>query len=269
MFVAFPPLLVISLLGAVSYMCILEGRKGRRFHIFAITVFLILTLINPLVSHKGSTVLVLVNDRPITLESLVYGLNSSVMIAAALYWFHCLTLVMTGDKLIYATSFLSKRLSLVISMSIRFVPLFKKQSAKVKNAQRALGLYNEDSITDDIKADMRVFSMIVTWALENGITTADSMEARGFSLPSRSCYRIKKFDRNDALLLSAFLCMLAVSVYSALSGGLEYRFYPNVRISFHGFKTIIGLAAFTLLSFMPAVISLEVKLRWKHLKSLI
>ena len=266
MFVPYPPLLVISLIGAVMYFYTVKGEHKGSFTLFAFILFLLLVIANPLVSHKGDTALLFINGRPITLESFYFGLNSAVMIIAALYWFRTLTFVLTSDKLIYLTSLLSKNLSLIISMSVRFVPLFTRQRRKIKETQRAMGLYNDDSLTHEIRSNIRIFSILITWALEGGITTADSMEARGFSLGRRTCFRNKRIDRGDIGLLVIMAGLLSVILICIASGGFEYSFYPKTRIVSNGTKDILGLAAFCGLSLLPVILKAEVSLKWKYLQ---
>ena len=266
MFIPFPPLLVISLVGACLYFYSVKGERKGSFTVFAWVLFVLLVLANPIVSHKGDTVLLFVNDRPITLESFYFGLNSSVMIIAALYWFRTLTFVLTSDKLIYLTSLLSKNLSLVISMSVRFVPLFVRQRRKIKETQLAMGRYNNDSLIADIRSNIRVFSILITWALENGITTADSMEARGFSAGKRTCFRQKRIDRRDVCLMIIMTALFAFTVMCAVRGGFEYSFYPKTKIEINGVATYAGLLAFAMLCFMPVILKAEVSLRWKYLR---
>ncbi|MBR6337053.1 MAG: energy-coupling factor transporter transmembrane protein EcfT [Ruminococcus sp.] len=265
MFLPYPPLIVISLIGAAAYFASVRGERKGSFTLFAVILFLLLVIANSLVSHKGQTVLLFINSRPITLESFYFGLNSALMIIAALYWFRTLTFVFTSDKLIYLTSVLSKDLSLIISMSVRFVPLFTRQRKKIKETQLAMGLYNDDSLTHEIRSNIRIFSILITWALEGGITTADSMEARGFSLPKRTCYRKKRFDRLDALLLAAMTGLFAVAVMCA-SKGFEYSFYPKTRVVINNSTDIAGLSAFAVLSMMPVILKGGVSARWKYLQ---
>lgn len=266
MFIPYPPLLAVSLLcGMVCFACT-KGDNKRGFFVFAWVLFLVLVLINPLISHKGSTVLLVINDRNITLESFYFGLDSAAMVVSALFWFRTLTFIMTGDKLIYITSFLSKDISLVLSMTIRYVPLFTRQRRRVRDTQRAMGLYNEDSLIGDIRAGIRIFSILITWALENGITTADSMEARGFSVGRRVSYRIARFTMRDAVMLIVIVALFLSVIYARLSGGLGYVFYPSTEVSI-GALDIPALSAYLLLGLMPVILKVEVELRWRYLMS--
>lgn len=47
------------------------------------------------------------------------------------------------------------------------------------------------------KHGIKIMSILVTWALENAIDTADSMKDRGYGLPGRTAFSIYRFDRRD------------------------------------------------------------------------
>ena len=149
-------------------------------------LFLILALVNPLVSHNGVTVLFVLNDNPVTLESLLYGLNSSVMITAVLYWLNSFSQIMTSEKLLCVFGAISPKIALILSMTLRFVPLLNSQTKKVSDAQKALGFYKSDNIIDSLHEKMRVFNIVLTWALENGIITDGSYEGSGCAISQAS-----------------------------------------------------------------------------------
>ena len=186
MFCGHPLLMAISLAGAVLFFVVRNGTKHVRSHIFFFLLFAVLALANPLISHNGATVLFVINDRPVTLEALLYGVNSAAMIVGVLYWFRSLTQIMTSEKVLCVAGTLSPKLALVLSMALRSVPMFARRAKQVSDSQKAMGLYSEDNIIDDIRGHMRVFSIISTWALENGIITADSMAARGYGTGRRT-----------------------------------------------------------------------------------
>ena len=267
MFCNYPLLMLISLLGAVAFFIVRNGFTHGREHLFFWVLFLILALANPLVSHNGKTVLFVMNHNPVTLEALLYGVNSAAMIIGVLYWFRSFTQIMTSEKLLYITGALSPKLSLVLSMALRFVPLFSRQSAKINNAQIAMGLYKDDNIIDDIKGRSRVFSILITWALENGIITADSVEARGFGICRRTHLGRFRFCFNEILLLVITLLMFAVTAAAAAADSLVFVFYPSITAEKLDLFGVIGLITYGLLVLLPIIIETEVSLRWKYLRS--
>ncbi|MBP5578345.1 MAG: energy-coupling factor transporter transmembrane protein EcfT [Ruminococcus sp.] len=269
MFSTYPLLMAMSLIGGVLFFTVRNGLSHGREHIFFWLLFAVLAIANPLISHNGRTVLFVMNHNPVTLEAALYGLNSAAMITGVLYWFRSLTQIMTSEKLLYITGALSPKLSLVISMALRFVPLFSRQSVKINNAQKAMGLYKDDNIIDDIKGRSRVFSILVTWALENGIITADSMEARGFGVHRRTQLKQFGFRTVDIILLTASLLLTGITAAAVGTGALSFEFYPSLKAELPGILGAAGLVSYGVLILLPIIIETEACLRWKYLRSVI
>lgn len=267
MFCNYPLLIGISFIGAAAFFTMRNGLTHGKTHLFFIILFVILALANPLTSHNGVTVLFVLNDNPVTLEALLYGVNSAAMIVGVLYWFRSFTQIMTSEKLLYLTGAVSPKISLVLSMALRFVPLFGRQSRKINDAQTAMGLYKDDNIVDDIRGRMRVFSVLITWALENGITTADSMAARGYGTGRRTNMRRFTFSLQDAVMTVLSLTFLGICAFSASKGSFDFVFYPAIRTHRPDMLGICGLSAYFLLVLIPFIVETEVKLKWKYLRS--
>lgn len=267
MFSSYPPVMALSLFGGVLFFIVRNGRSRAKSHLFFFILFMILLIANPLMSHNGVTVLLVMNDNPVTLEALLYGLNSAAMIVGVLYWFRSFTQIMTSDKLLYITGSLSPKLSLIISMALRFVPLFNKQSQKIKSSQTAMGLFKDDNIIDDIRARMRIFSILITWALENGITTADSMSARGYGCTRRSQFRRFRFHKSDVIFLIITAGLFALCCAALSCGSLEFTFYPAIKYSKPDLLGICGISAYSVLVLMPVIIETGVSLKWKYFMS--
>ena len=100
MFYMHPVFLALSLIGSVSYSIYLKGRKTVKvFLLGMLPVCLLAAAANPLFSHAGATMLFYLKDgNPVTLESIVYGLASGLMLAGVISWFSVFHEVMTSDK---------------------------------------------------------------------------------------------------------------------------------------------------------------------------
>ncbi len=267
MFSGHPLLMLISLAGAVLFFVVRNGLRHGRSHLFFLLLFTVLALANPLISHNGATVLFVLNDEPVTLEALLYGINSAAMITGVLYWFRSFTQIMTSEKVLRVAGAVSPKLSLVLSMSLRAVPMFARRAKQVSDAQKAMGLYSDDNIIDDLRGRMRVFSIIATWALENGIITADSMTARGYGTGRRTQLRRFRFTAADAVFTLVTLALLGVCAAALTSGALSFSFYPRIEAAVSGYAGICGAAAYGALVLLPVIIETEVSLRWKYLQS--
>ena len=265
MFTLEPALLVISLVGALVSLGIVGEFTRWKLHLYTLLLFCGMALINPLVSHNGVTVLFVLNHNPVTLEALLYGMAAGGMIVTVMYWFRAFTAVMTSDKLLYIFGGLSPKLALMLSMALRYVPLFAKQVRTVSQSQKALGLYKEDNIIDRMRGGMRVFSVMVTWTLENGIITADSMTARGYGIGKRSRFTIFRWTRQDVLLLLFTLLLAACTLWGI--AGRNFAYYPAVTAAPMTGRALCGFIAYGLLTLLPAIITGKEALQWRILRS--
>ena len=265
MFCLNPIILFVSLVGAVALNLIITGFKDVRSHIYSILLFVILALINPFVSHNGVTVLFVMNNKPITLEALIYGIASSVMIVSVIYMFRTFSLIMTSDKLLYIFGGISPKLALILSMALRYVPLFNRQARKVGDTGKALGIYKEDNVVDNFKGRLRIFSVMATWALENGIITADSMSARGYGVGKRSRFSNFRFYMDDVIFLVLCVLLLGFTIVGIID--IEFDFYPAIKMSELTMRGLIGYISYGGLVSLPIIIEVKEILKWKYLRS--
>ena len=103
MFFMHPLCLALSLLGAGCCAAQLLGGRGLRQRIvWLLPMALLAALVNPAFVHQGATILTYFpSGNPLTLESILYGCASGVLLAAVVLWFVCVTDVITSDKVVY------------------------------------------------------------------------------------------------------------------------------------------------------------------------
>ncbi|MCI7153632.1 MAG: energy-coupling factor transporter transmembrane protein EcfT [Flavonifractor plautii] len=232
MFFMHPVSLTISLACAIAYNVYLNGRKAVRFQLlYMLPMMLLAAFVNPAFNHEGATLLCyLPTGNPLTLESILYGVAAAMMLAAVITWFSCYNAVMTSDKFVYLFGRVIPALSLVLSMTLRFVPKFKAQFQVVSEAQHCVGRdTSTGSVLQRLKNAVTILSIMVTWSLENAIETADSMKSRGYGLPGRTAFSIYRFDDRDraALLWLGFCGFYILAGWMA--GGLDWRYYPTMK----------------------------------------
>ena len=255
----------ISLLFSVLYYFVYGAGRGVGFHIFAAVFFALMVAINPFFYHGGSTVLFVLGDNPVTLEAVIYGVSASEMAVSVLYWFRAFTRIMTEDKLLSLAGRFSPKFSLMLSMVVRFVPLFARRSKKVNDAQRVLGAYKEDNVVDAVRCGARVFSGTAGWALENGITTADSMAARGYGTGRRTSFSLYRSRAHDYVLIALTLVLLAGAVVGAAAGE-KFSFYPEIVVPGGAFAILL-YTFYTALCATSTILEISERARWKYLKS--
>ena len=265
-----PVSLVISLACAITYAVTLNGKQAVRFSLTAmLSMALLAMIVNPAFNHEGATILTyLPTGNPLTLESILYGLASGLMLAAVITWFSCYTTVMTSDKFVYLFGRIIPALSLVLSMTLRFVPRFKAQLHVVSEAQRCVGRdVSDGSTVQRIKNAVTILSILVTWSLENAIETADSMKSRGYGLPGRTAFCIYRFDDRDKAAL-AWLCFCGFYICAGwIAGGLDWRYYPTVKGALWGAFPVSFQLVYLALCLTPVFFDHMEDRKWKLLRS--
>ena len=114
---------------------------------------------------------------------------------------------------------------------------------------------------------MTVFSILVTWSLENAIETADSMKSRGYGLPGRTAFSIYRLDSRDRAMLG-WLSFCGVYLLSGWAvGGMDFRFYPTLRASQWSPWTVSFLLVYLALCLTPAILDRRERALWQRSSS--
>ena len=269
MFFMHPACLASSLGCAVTYNIYLNGRKAVKFSLlYMLPLMLITALVNPVFNHEGMTILTyLPSGNPLTLESVAYGVASSAMLISVITWFSCYSAIMTSDKFVYLFGRIIPALSLVLSMTLRFVPKFKAQLAVVSDAQRDIGRdVSTGSIINRMRNAITILSIMLTWSLENAIETADSMKSRGYGLDGRTAFSIYRFDGRDR---AALLWLLGCAAYIAvgwITGAAYWRYFPSIKGVSMGVYPVSFIAVYIALCLTPVIINVSEDRKWTRLQ---
>lgn len=264
-----PFCLLISLFGAFSYSALLKGKKGVMKNLmYIIPMIIVMALINPCFNHEGATILkYLPGGNPLTLESIYYGISAGIMISSVICWFSCYNEVMTSDKFIYIFGKIIPSLSLVLSMTLRFVPRFSEQMKATINAQKCIGKsISNGNIIKRAKNGLSILSVMTTWALENSIETADSMKSRGYGLLGRTSFSIFKFDKRDFIALFFILLFGIYTIAGGINGGMYFSYFPvlsKIKVSFYSISVFMS---YLMLCSFPVIIELVEARKWNVIK---
>ena len=257
---------MISLCCAVVYAVSINGKKSVLFLLkYCLPMVIITAFVNPAFNHEGKTMLLYFpNGNPLTLESILYGFSAGAMIITLIVWFSSFSRVMTTDKFIYLFGKVIPALSLVLSMSLRFVPKFKSQMMTVTDAQRSIGRdVSNGSILQRTKTAIHIFSIMITWSLENAIETADSMKSRGYGLKGRTAFSIYRLsDRDVYTLLWLGFCTLFLTV-GVIASAFGFRYFPNIRYATLDSTTLPFYAVYLGLCITPVLLNFGEAQKWK------
>ncbi len=269
-FLTNPIILVLSYTAAFVYSVRLKGRKALKFNLlYMLPLMLFAAAINVLFVHEGATILgYFSNGNPITLESLVYGLFSALMIGSVIIWFSCYNEVISSDKVIYLFGRILPKTSLIFSMVLRLVPMYKAQIGVISNAQKGIGRdFSTGNIFQRARNGLKILSIMLTWALENGVETSDSMKARGYGLKGRTSFSIFRFDARDRSLASSLGALMAIFTYGLGMNRFYFRIYPTVKWTEFTESSIPFYISIAVIFFLPIIIGIMEDIKWKHIKS--
>ena len=174
---------------------------------------------------------------------------------------------MTSDKFVYLFGRIIPALSLVLSMTLRFVPKFQAQLQVVSEAQRCIGRdVSNGGVLQRLRNAITILSIMVTWSLENAIETADSMKSRGYGLPGRTAFSIYRFDSRDQSALSWLLYCGFFLCCGAAAKGFYWRYYPTARGVPLTPMTVCLQAVYLALCLMPVILNIRADREWGVLR---
>ena len=283
-----PVYLVISFISSTAYYLKLSGKDGRKTVFrFLLPMLLFVVIINSFFNHYGVTTLfILPSGNNFTFEALVMGIVSGITVVSVIQWFFCCNEVVTEDKFMHIFGRILPKGALVVSMILRFVPLYRRRYKEISQARKCMGLNGTDSFICKMKNPFKNIGILVSWSFENAIETADSMKARGYGLKGRTYYSRFQWHTGDTLALILLVLFDALIIFGLVSNSAYCIYNPyviinqpsemgttyiinelNLTINPFSFLSIVSLIAFTLLCFLPLTIDLKEDIKWHRLQS--
>lgn len=264
-----PVFLGLSFLCGLVYSVRLKGVKALKVNLALLLALIVFSAIfNSLFSHYGVTPLfTLPGGNKFTLESFIYGLVSGTMLASVIQWFSCYHQTMTSDKFIYLFGRVIPALSLIFSMVLRFVPRYKAQIKVIADGQRCLGRdWKSGSVFQKARNGLNILSILITWALENAIETADSMRSRGYGLRGRTAFSIYRFDNRDRLFLIVLAFLIVVVLTGAALNQNNILYNPEIVMNKITPFSYLVYAHYAVLCLMPVLVDVLMSWKWRGLK---
>ena len=263
-----PVYLVISFISSTAYYLKLSGKDGRKTVFrFLLPMLLFVVIINSFFNRYGVTTLfILPSGNNFTFEALVMGIVSGITVVSVIQWFFCCNEVVTEDKFMHIFGRILPKGALVVSMILRFVPLYRRRYKEISQARKCMGLNGTDSFICKMKNTFKNIGILVSWSFENAIETADSMKSRGYGLKGRTYYSRFQWQTGDTLALILLVLFDALIIFGLVSNSAYCIYNPyviinqpseigttyiinelNLTINPFGFLSIVSLIAFTLL----------------------
>lgn len=263
-----PAFQLVSLLCAIACYLSVGGALKTRTLAYFVAVFVFVSLLNPVFNTMGDTLIfAYFGGRPFTLEALAFGVSSALMLAGMMVWFFSFNLVVDSEKMTYLLGGLAPAVSLILVMALRLIPQYRVKLNDFSLARQGLHggeTMQEDSRLRDVKEALLHLSMLLTWAFEGAVQTADSMRSRAYgSQGKRSHYQAYCFELRDGVLLVIMILLGAVVLYACSSGFAAAEYLPAMS-----FAPLEGFAAFALVAYavflsIPLLVNMGEELSWR------
>ena len=247
-----PVFLAIVYAGAFAYSVKRCGKRAVIFSLCLLPLILAFALYYSSYHHFGVTVLrqnFIGNN--LTVESFVYGLVIGLRFATLCMWLEAIFRVVTSDKVVYLFGRVSPRLSLFLTILLRFIPRVGREARKINLAQKGIGRgSNQGNVFQRFINCLRIFSMLITWMISALALESDSMRSRGSLLRGRTAFSIYRFDNRDrAFVITLFTC-ITLTVMGVILGASKMWYNPRIiwrPLNGIGMTAAIGYLALCLL----------------------
>jgi len=293
---AFQPVFVaISLAGALVSCLLLRGvGPTLRSLTWQLPLLVIIAVVSPLFYSQGSTELFRIGSYAVYFESFAYSLCMGAMLVAMTMWIAAAATVITSDKAMALTGRVIPTVGLMISMVTRLVPQFVDRGQGIAGAAslnrplepagapEAVGGEGADAGAGGgethtprqsehhgerkarkragFAARARQTSVLMGWAMEDSLDTAESMRARGWgAAPRRTTYRRSSFRIRDALVLVVLGALVVLCAVCAVAAVSQYSFYPRMS------QLILwwGYIPYAVLVAVPLLLEIVEAILWK------
>lgn len=225
-------------------------------------VILFITLLNTIFTHVGDTHIYIFGSYYVTLEALVYGVIMAVTFFLVTLTFIAYNTYVSYQDMLYVFSKKYPNLSMIIIMSLRFVPLIQKRSNELLELSKLKNRNEDLKFTEKTSELIQNLGLVVSWSLEEAMQSASSMKSRGYNITKRTSYLRYDFNKIDVLLTVLILVTATISVYGLYNGVGSIMIYPKFTFTFSQTPFNIYYFAYVVLLLPFIIIEIWERILW-------
>ncbi len=251
-----PAPVIVSFIIAYIYCIMLKGKRIHTQIMFmAIPVVIFAVFIIPLFSHNGVTPIFYINDLPVTVETIIFGLNTGCMLLAVIMWFIAAGEIIDSEKFLYLCGKIFPTIALLLSIVFRMIPLFISRYKEISQAQTGIGRNDADmKLFGRIKFMLKKISILISWSLEKSMATTISMESRGYGIGRRTTFYLFKIRRKDVYMMIYTVCLSVFPIISLLGGKFKTYYFPEINMGCYDVTRIAALVLMIVVMISPVII---------------
>ena len=212
-------LLSICLVSGCILLVQADGPRGLRTGGAALVLGCAVMVLAPFFDTAGDQVLFSYFGRVYTLEALLRGMQTGLLVAVMLVWFSYLFRIVDSDGILQVCGRVAPRIGMVTSLVVQMVPRLTRRAARVRSARVGARLALPDSgFGAKAREAGAVFSTVAADSLERSIVCADAMESRGYGTGTRTNAALASFSMEErAFIICAVVLFVAFSMIAAMS----------------------------------------------------
>lgn len=267
------PLYQVAVIAATAILAVSADVAGEWWSWWklCLVIGLAALIINPLVSREGVTVIwrgphvPVLGRLDITLEAVAYGAGMALRLAAVIWVFALLSLIMDPDRALGLLRGRGSRSALASALALRMVPTAMRDSVEVLDAQRSRGVARDvGSKLQVLKSRLPLVKKLVSTGLDRAIGLAEAMESRGYGSHRRTRLLDTRFGAGDVVVILLSAASLTAVAAAMAGGGVQFTYYPSLSSPVPGWSSLLAA--------MPVVVALAILAiseswkRWTWLK---
>lgn len=190
-------------------------KRSVRSFAFCLSAIAFCLVLNPLLNHRGVTLLMKIGDIRITKEAALYGVHMSLLLLASLFLFSCFSEHMKAEKIMALTGKRFPSFSLLFSMILRTVPKVRKDYLEMTK------LHGNGP---------KVWSAIFGVMMEQSVEQSIAIKQKGFGNKNRTSYWHSPFVWQDYGMLIVIVGMICYLIWHVFCGTFSVRYFPSIYI---------------------------------------
>ncbi len=238
------PLYLASLLLAAGLVVVSSGH-GREWSVylkFAVSLTIIILLLNMIFSREGETILfslkLLPNAAPLdlSLESLAFAGGMGLRLLVIITAFCLYAQALDPDRILRLFSGVGKgKTILAITLSARLFPQFVSDYRRIMEISRCRGIDPyQGKLGQRIRRFRLVVAVLFSSALEEALGLAESMYARGYGSGQRSQRKFTLWRPRDFLVIAGVISAFSCGILAYGQGWTSFIYYPRLAWEFSG-----------------------------------
>lgn len=260
-----PVFLMISYLAFFIYSIKLNGKRSLIFNVCLIPMVFAYAAWYSYYNHFGVTNLrANFIGNKITLEAVTVGMVRGITAVTVVMIFSCIFAVVSADKIVYLFGRISPRLSLYLSILLRFVPRVKQRGRRIELSRRGIGKgCGQGNIFQRFLHTLSFFSILITWTLEDFVESAASMKCRGYSLRGRTAFFIYRFDNRDRGFVVTIFACLTVILAAVAFNQTAITYNPEIIMNRITVMSYVFYGAYAFLLLLPMILQVVGEYRFR------